>query len=106
MQHRLRIALAGALLCTSSHAPLIHAEQIARQPDPNTRVPEGHRGHAASVYPDRIVATPAQDAAHGFAVAWRTDTGVTAPRLEIVVAHDSPDLGEGRPRVIVAATHT
>lgn len=101
----LRIALAvGAVLCSGMHAPLIHAEESTRQADPNIRVPAGHRGHAASVYPDRIVTSPAQDAAHGFAVAWRTDAGMTAPRLEIVVAHDSPDLSEGKPRVVVAAT--
>jgi len=70
--------------------------------EPNTQVPAGSRHYAATGFPDRIVASPAQDAARGFAVAWRTDAGVSAPRLQVVVAGDSPDLGT--PRVIQAAT--
>src|SRR3546814_16843750 len=38
----------------------------------------------------------AQDAAAGFSVAWRTNSAVKAPVLEIVVAVDSPDMGETR----------
>ncbi|MFT4247476.1 MAG: metallophosphoesterase family protein [Pseudomonas sp.] len=70
--------------------------------EPNTQVPAGSRHYAASGFPDRIVASPAQDAAHGFAVMWRTDASVERPLLELVVAGDSPDLGT--PRRIVATT--
>ncbi|MEE7548033.1 metallophosphoesterase family protein, partial [Xanthomonas sp. Kuri4-1] len=48
--------------------------------------------------------SPAQDAAHGFAVAWRTDATVSRPWLELVEAGDSPDVGV--PRRIKATTAT
>ncbi|GHH56468.1 metallophosphoesterase [[Pseudomonas] boreopolis] len=70
--------------------------------EPNTQVPPGSRHYAASGFPDRVVASPAQDAAHGFAVMWRTDASVDRPQLELVPAGDSPDLGT--PRRIVATT--
>ena len=70
--------------------------------EPNTQVPAGSRHYAASGFPDRIVASPAQDAAHGFAVMWRTDADVNRPGLELVVAGDSPDMGT--PRVLSAST--
>ena len=74
----------------------------ARAAEPNTQVPAGSRHYAASGFPDRIVASPAQDAAHGFAVMWRTDADVNRPALELVVAGDSPDMGA--PRVLHADT--
>lgn len=61
--------------------------------EPNTQVPLDHRHYAASGFPDRLVASPAQDAARGFAVAWRTDATVSAPPLEWALAGDSPDVG-------------
>lgn len=70
--------------------------------EPNTRVPKGVVAYVPGPFPDRIVATPAQDAAHGFAVAWRTDAAVMQPWLEIVEASDSPD--QGTPRRIRAVT--
>ncbi|MDG2524720.1 metallophosphoesterase family protein [Stenotrophomonas sp. HITSZ_GD] len=70
--------------------------------EPNTQVPAGSHHYAATGFPDRIVASPAQDAAHGFAVAWRTDASVRTPQLQLVVAGDSPDVGT--PRVIAART--
>ena len=70
--------------------------QEARRPEPNTRVPKGMARYTPNGFPDRIVASPAQDASTGFSVAWRTDTRVSAPQLEIVVAGDSPDMGEPR----------
>lgn len=78
--------------------------QPARKAEPNIRAPDGHRGHAASVYPDRIAASPAQDAATAFAVAWRTEASVEAPTLQIAVADDAPDIGNGAPRVVQATT--
>lgn len=101
--------LLGSLLVVAlvaGTAPSLPAQAgpSARQAEPNTRVPEGDRGHAATVYPDRIATSPAQDAAHGFAVAWRTQASVDAPRLEIVVAGDAPDVSAGNPRVVIAAT--
>ncbi|HEY0334739.1 MAG TPA: metallophosphoesterase family protein [Stenotrophomonas sp.] len=73
-----------------------HASLAAAAAEPNTQVPPGSQHYAATGFPDRIVASPAQDAAHGFAVAWRTDASVAAPVLQWVVAGDSPDLGEAR----------
>lgn len=87
-------ALLGLLLCAGC-APL-WAQDAARAPEPNTRVPAGVVRYAPSVFPDRMVLSPAQDAAHGFAVAWRTDATVAAPVLEIVPAGDSADMGTPR----------
>jgi hypothetical protein len=64
--------------------------------EPNTQVPAGSRHYAASGFPDRIVASPAQDAATGFAVAWRTSTLTAPPQLELALAGDSPDMGTVR----------
>lgn len=58
--------------------------------EPNTQVPAGSRHYAATAVPDRIVASPAADPSHGFAVAWRTDGSAQAPLLEIALAADSP----------------
>ncbi|MEG0182741.1 MAG: metallophosphoesterase family protein, partial [Stenotrophomonas sp.] len=78
----------------------------AKAPDsaaePNTQVPAGNRHYAATGFPDRMVASPAQDAARGFGVSWRTDASVSAPTLEWVAAGDSPDVGT--PTRITAAT--
>jgi len=96
----------AALVLAALLAPLpwslLAARDAARAPEPNTRVPAGVQRHAPDVFPDRIVATPAQDAATGFSVAWRTDASVQAPLLEIVVAGDSPDMGV--PRQVRAGT--
>lgn len=94
MRHRLG---AFALCLMATHAPAAWAAA-----EPNTQVPAGSHHYAATGFPDRIVASPAQDAAHGFAVAWRTDASVRTPQLQIVVAGDSPDLG--KPRTINART--
>jgi len=80
----------GLLLCSGSALAKKEAETGA---EPNTQVPAGNRHYAASGFPDRLVASPAQDAARGFSVAWRTDTSVKAPVLEWVLAGDSPDVG-------------
>ncbi|MHC9084591.1 purple acid phosphatase family protein [Luteimonas sp. RIT-PG2_3] len=70
--------------------------QDARPPEPNTLVSAGVMRYAPSGFPDRIVASPAQDAARGFAVAWRTNAAIRSPVLEIAVASDSPDQGIAR----------
>lgn len=93
--------LLAALLAPLAWSPLA-AQDAARAPEPNTRVPAGVQRHAPDMFPDRIVATPAQDASTGFSVAWRTDASVQAPLLEIVVAGDSPDMGV--PRQVRAGT--
>ncbi len=62
----------------------------------NTQVPAGSRHYAASGFPDRIVASPAQDAGSGFAVAWRTAPLAQPPVLELAEAGDSPDMGQVR----------
>lgn len=97
-QHSLRAVLA---LLALAGVPAVAADKAA---EPNTQVPLGSTHYVADGFPDRIVATPAQDAARGFAVAWRTDASVTAPWLELVVAGDSPDVGT--PRRIQATTAT
>lgn len=76
-------ALATALLLFSS---LAHAA--------NTLVPNGVARYTPSGFPDRIVVLPGGDPATSLAVAWRTDTRVTAPRLQIAIAKDSPDLAD------------
>ena len=95
---RVRIALLAAVLALPALSAL-HASATAagtRQPEPNTLVPAGDLRYAPSAHPDRIVASPSADPARGFQVSWRTADGVDAPRLELVVAGDSPDLGEPR----------
>lgn len=86
---------------------LLAAPVFSQQPgenEPNLLVPENSGYYQAGVMPDRIVATPAQNPARGFAVNWRTQQGVDAPLLEIVKAGDSPDVGV--PRQISALTRT
>ena len=95
-------AHALALAALLALAPLA-ADEGGRRHEPNTRVPAGAQPYVATVFPDRIVASPAQDAARGLSVAWRTGAAVDSPLLEIVEAGDSPDLGQ--PRRIRAATH-
>ena len=85
------VVVLAALLCL----PLA-AQDAPRKHEPNTRVPAGAIRFAPSVFPDRIVASPAQDATTGFSVAWRTSAQVDAPLLQIVVAGDSPDMGVPR----------
>lgn len=87
----------GLLMVTSAVA-----QTPPRPVEPNTRVPAGIVRYAPSGFPDRIVASPAQDAATGFAVAWRSDAAVQAPALEVVIAGDSPDMG--MPRQVRAST--
>lgn len=87
--------LAAALLAAAAAAPSA-AREDARAPEPNTRVPAGVHLYRPSVFPDRIVASPLQDAGEGLAFAWRTDASVQAPLLEIVEAGDSPDMGQPR----------
>jgi len=94
----LRASAGGVILCLLSAWP-VAAHAAA---EPNTQVPAGSHHYAATGFPDRIVSSPAQDAAHGFAVAWRTDASVTAPVLELAMAGDSPDLG--KPRTVRATS--
>jgi hypothetical protein len=98
MKHAGDAVMRGMLvaLLLGTCATTLAQEATARQHEPNTRVPQGVVRYAPSGFPDRIVASPAQDAATGFSVAWRTGTVVQSPRLEIVVAGDSPDMGEPR----------
>ncbi len=95
-----RLGLA-ALLGVSGTVAASDAVRV-REPEPNTQVPAGVARYVADGFPDRIVASPAEDAARGFAVAWRTDASVEAPWLEIVPAGDSPDMGT--PRRIAATS--
>lgn len=95
-----RAALSAALLLVAMAGTRSFAAE--RAAEPNTQVPAGSTHYVADGFPDRIVATPAQAAATGFAVAWRTDASVDQPWLELVVAGDSPDVGT--PRRIRAST--
>ena len=88
-------AVALALAALLALTPLA-ARETTRAPEPNTRVPAGVAHYTATMFPDRIVASPAQDASRGLSIAWRTSSAVESPMLEIVEAADSPDLGEPR----------
>ena len=107
--HRLVLPLALGLAALCSAASLAAARPGQTEVEPNTLVPKGVIRYAPGVFPDRIVATPAQDAATGFGVSWRTalpassSPVIDAPVVEIVVAGDSPDMG---PRRRVAARST
>jgi len=94
----IRSAAAALLLAACLPATGLHA----REPEPNTRMPAGAVRYAPGAFPDRIVVAPAQDAATGLGVAWRTGASVESPWLEIVVAGDSPDMGP--PRRVRAST--
>ncbi|MDH5824299.1 metallophosphoesterase family protein [Luteimonas sp. RD2P54] len=97
------ICAAGLLVALLLPAPAPAREaEPRRAPEPNTLVPAGAVRYAPSGFPDRIVATPAEDPSSGFAVAWRTGATVDTPWLEIVEAGDSPDMGA--PRRIRATT--
>src|SRR5690606_33036414 len=76
--------------------------------EPNTLVPEGVARYVPGAFPERIVASPLQDASRGFAVAWRTGAGVQSPLLEIAVANDAPDQwrGDEAPRQLRARTQS
>jgi hypothetical protein len=91
---------AAALLAAAAPALALDA---GRAPEPNTLVVAGDARYAPAAFPDRIVATPAQDAASGFSVSWRTNDGIDKPLLEVVVAGDSPDMGE--PRQVASTSH-
>lgn len=98
---------AGAIALALAALPaLADAATAARRPDANVLVPRGVVRYAPSAFPDRIVATPSQDAARGFSVRWRTSVAVEHPVLEIAVAGDSPDPWHAGtpPRRIVAST--
>ncbi|MBJ6984156.1 metallophosphoesterase family protein [Luteimonas sp. MC1750] len=84
------LLLAGPAFADEAFGPGIVALE------PNTLVPAGDLHYAPAAYPDRIVASPVEDPARGFQVSWRTAAGVEAPRLELVVAGDSPAVGEPR----------
>src|SRR3546814_487072 len=101
MTSRPMVLAAGALFALFATTPAF-ARDAQRAPEPNTLVPAGSTRYVPGAFPDRIVATPAQDAATGFSVAWRTNSAVKEPVLEIVVAGDSPDMGE--PRRVQAST--
>lgn len=96
---RLLLAVLFALAVASpaaSRDTTANAAGDTREVEPNTLVPAGDLRYAPAAHPDRIVASPAGDPASGFQVSWRTAYGVDAPRLELVVAGDSPDMGVTR----------
>ena len=88
----LALGLGVALLATTGAVGAAGESRV----EPNTLVPAGVMRYAPSVFPDRIVASPAQDASSGFGVSWRTAGSVEAAVVELVVAGDSPDMGPRR----------
>ena len=98
LQWRAVACALGLLLATQALMAAPAATQ--RKPEPNTLVPKGVMRYAPSPFPDRIVASPGQEASSSFSVTWRTHADVRAPLLEVVVAGDSPDMG--LPRQIVS----
>lgn len=70
--------------------------QIVAPPDPDPMPPALHAPNgrwAAKGWADRIVLSPAADAARGAGVAWRTDTRQTAAEAQIAEEIDGPLLG-------------
>ena len=70
--------------------------QVVAPPDPDPLPPPLHAPNgrwAAKGWADRIVLSPAADAARGAAVAWRTDTRQTAAEAQIAEEIDGPLLG-------------
>lgn len=99
---RLRAALAIALVALAAPA----FAQAVGENEPNLQVPSGSVRYLPDAMPDRIIATPAQDPARGFAVNWRTSASVHAPVLQIVPAGDSPDVGTPREVRAMTAAYT
>lgn len=93
---RRSLLLFAALAACHAHAQS-HGEN-----EPNLSIPSGSQRYVAGEMPDRIVATPSQDPATGFAVNWRTSVAVQSAALEILEAVDSPDVGT--PRRVQAVT--
>ena len=69
------------------------AQILVEDVDPETPAHAPSGRWAAKGWADRIVLTPAADAARGAAVAWRTDTRQTTAEAEIAVEIDGPLLG-------------
>lgn len=85
--------LAAAAVLTAA-APSM--AQIVAPPDPDPLPPPLHAPNgrwAAKGWADRIVLSPAADAARGAGVAWRTDTRQTAAEAQIAEEIDGPLLG-------------
>ncbi len=97
---RAALAIALALLAVPAFA------QVAGENEPNLQVPAGSARYLQDAMPDRIIATPAQDPARGFAVNWRTSASVDAPVLQVVAAGDSPDVGTPREVRAMTAAYT
>src|SRR3546814_15697106 len=95
MTSRPMVLAAGALFALFATTPAF-ARDAQRAPEPNTLVPAGSTRYVPGAFPDRLVAQPAQDAATGFSVAWRTNSAATEPVLEIVVAGHAPARAVGR----------
>ena len=91
----------AGLLLACLLSPLALAQSTGEN-EPNLAVPAGSQRYLPSEMPDRIVATPAQDASRGFSVNWRSNARVQAPLVQIIEAVDSPDVGT--PREIRATT--
>ena len=74
LQWRAVACALGLLLATQA---LMAAPATQRKPEPNTLVPKGVMRYAPSPFPDRIVASPGQEASSSFSVPGaRTQTYV------------------------------
>ena len=69
LQWRAVACAMGLLLTTQA---LMAAPATQRKPEPNTLVPKGVMRYAPSAFPDRMVASPGQEASSSFSVTWRT----------------------------------
>lgn len=84
------LAAVGLLVATPAVA------QVPGPPDPDPVPPPLHAPngrYAAKGWADRIVLSPAADAARGAAVAWRTSTGQAVAEAQIAEEIDGPLLG-------------
>lgn len=85
-------ALMGAVALSACPA----LAQVTAPPDPDPAPPPAHAPNgrwAARGWADRIVLSPAADAARGAAVAWRTDARQTTAEAQIAEEIDGPLLG-------------
>ena len=85
-------ALMGAVALSAGPA----LAQVTAPPDPDPAPPPAHAPNgrwAARGWADRIVLSPAADAARGAAVAWRTDARQTTAEAQIAEEIDGPLLG-------------
>ena len=93
---RLKALLLALGVALAAPGVALGAPAATPEHESNTQVPAGQLYYQPGPAPDRIVLSPAADAASGFAVSWRTDDSVSAPLLELAPLGDSPAFAASR----------